>query len=730
MKQWVKKYLVLLLVLMLCAGCGKTPGNSEPGMSEDNAAVGSEEQEPEVSVTGEDSVSSYRVERTISLELEDPDEEFKNKTLYSGSYGSTLYLLASYQFEGDKEPARWIYIFDLETQETVKLPFSLETPGMENPHVNDMFVTGQDELTLRLYGSLEGRESSAYLYRTDLTGQPLDQEEPFTEDMGQIPETSRFFAVTDGSPILLASGASMTSDLLRYDIKNQSSAPLTTVSGIVTALCSDGQDGLYYVNSDQLRHLNLKDMTDESLGRTAEFGIKQAIVSCLLCDSEGKLALCLADTGNPTVYLLTDQEEAIERETIRMARLTSYDYIFQMADEWSAKSDKYRIIREEVPFEEERKASSRAEEIQMREPLRTRIMAELVSGKGPELMYVSEDDMHLLAEKGALMDLAELIPEDIQEQLLPGLRPLGTVDGTWVGITENVFFYTLMTPDDLWSKDSWTVSDLLDLAESRDDWDWIISEPWFDAVTDYNALFERGFAMSLGDSPFLDVEKGISYFNGEEFIRTLEFCKKYGQSGDVSVGYDETIRSMMEEGKSIARRIYLFGGLNDFSEAVTAFEGCHMVGFPSEKGNGNYLYSNSYLVVNAKAEHIDAIKDYIAYILSYEEQFFAGDVRKDVPRDQISVHPQTGDPALLHNPSDPDNGFSYSFINFLKPDGTTYIEEYMKFIESCVPIPYCPDAINEIVKEELGAYFNGNKSAKDTAEIIHRRVQLYFDERN
>lgn len=734
MKRRFKIFSLAVLCSLLCVtGCGKTPAGSksetpkEPG---DGTEATNGEQVPTVTVVA-GSGSPYRVEQTIPLEIEDPDEEFVSKTLYSGSYGSTLYLLASYQFEYGAEPTMWIYFFDMKTRETEKTPFFLETPGMENPHVYSMTVTDRDELTFRLNGSLEGKTASNYLFRSDLTGKALDEEMPFSEDNGYPPETGRFFALPDGSPILSEAGESMSSSLYRYDTQSQRPVPLATVTGIVTALCSDGQGGLYYANSDQLRHLNLDDMTDELLGRTAEYGIKPAMENWLLRDGDGKLAFCSINVDHPTVYLLTDQEEShgetasVEREEIRFACLYLQNNIFHLADVWSAQSDKYRIVREEI----ETNAILMSDFLRELEPIRTRIMAELVAGQGPELMYVSEDDMHILAEKGALLDLSELIPEEIQEQLLPGIRQLGTVDGKWVGVTSDVFYYTFMTSDSLWSKDSWTVSEMLDLAESKNDWgDWILSFIWL--KPDYNNLFDWGFSRSLGDSPFMDLKNGISYFNGEEFIRALEFCKKYGQPSNAKVESDEELLSMLREGKSMAQMAYIYSGLHSFSNVMAAFEDCHIVGFPSEKGSGNYMYADGYLVVNADAEHVDAIKDYISYILDYDVQFGShSPVRKDVIRDQVGDDPAIYRTPYTLSPSPLHDGYDPWPLEALKPDGTTYLEEFLEFAENCEPVPYCPDAISDIVLEEIDAYFTGNRSAKDTADIIHRRVQLYFDER-
>lgn len=711
-----RRPIITLLCLLFLSGCGGKASEEQEKLP----------QGPTVAMLEDGSSKYLRVDKTISLEIEDP-EGYTNKNVYSGSYGSTLYLLMEYWFEGDEEPAMWMYTFDLNTQETVKASFSLELPDMTHLRMYSMAVTGENELTFRLYGTIGGNAASEYVCRTDLTGKLLDEENPIMDDNGYPPRSGRFFAIPDGTCILAEAGEAMTGSLYRYDAQSQTPTALATVNGIVTALCSDGQGGLYYVNSEQLRYLNLADMTDERVFNTAEYGIRLALDNWLLCDKEGRLAICAVNTDNPVVYLLTDQEETIEREEIRMVRLYLYGPLFWRADEWSAKSDTYRIVKEEID-ESKLETNLISEYLEAVEPLRTRTMAELASGHGPELMIVSADDMHILAEKGALMDMSELIPEDIQEQLLPGVRQIGTVDGQWVGITDTLYCHTLITADSLWSKDNWTVSELLDLAESRDDWgDWILS--YYQTKSKYNWLFKWGFATSMGDSPFMDLENGISYFNGEEFIRALEFCKKYGQPSNAAVEDYEELYQMLLEETSIARVVYLYDGLHSFSKMMAGQKNCHVVGYPSETGSGNYVYADSFLVVNADAEHVDAIRDYIAYLLDYETQLGSGiPVRRDAIRDQV-----VDDPDIYPTPYTLSQSFSHEGydpwpLEALKPDGTTYLEEYLDFMESCEAVPYCPGAITDIVNEEIDAYFTGNRSAKDTADIIHRRVQLYFDE--
>ena len=64
----------------------------------------------------------------------------------------------------------------------------------------------------------------------------------------------------------------------------------------------------------------------------------------------------------------------------------------------------------------------------------------------------------------------------------------------------------------------------------------------------------------------------------------------------------------------------------------------------------------------------------------------------------------------------------------VKPDGTSYLEEYLAFVENCEPTPYWPQDIRSIIGEEISPFFEGKKSAAEVADVIQRRVQLYLDE--
>ena len=188
---------------------------------------------------------------------------------------------------------------------------------------------------------------------------------------------------------------------------------------------------------------------------------------------------------------------------------------------------------------------------------------------------------------------------------------------------------------------------------------------------------------------------------------------------------------LLQEGKIAVELLYLYGGLEVFSSVAEVYgDAGHIVGFPVESGSGCYVdsYSYGYLVVNAKTEHKEEISKFFAQLLSYENQFKTngGCVRMDVIRNSVYYDP--GLNTYVMQRSAGNSSDKYGLELGLKPDGTTYLEEYLTFVENCEPVPYCPPQITKILSEETLPFFEGQKSAQDVVDIIQRKVQLYLDE--
>ena len=56
------------------------------------------------------------------------------------------------------------------------------------------------------------------------------------------------------------------------------------------------------------------------------------------------------------------------------------------------------------------------------------------------------------------------------------------------------------------------------------------------------------------------------------------------------------------------------------------------------------------------------------------------------------------------------------------------LEELIAYVESVTTLPFEDNNVLNIIREEMGAYFAGQKTAEATAKLIQNRVQLYLDE--
>lgn len=129
--------------------------------------------------------------------------------------------------------------------------------------------------------------------------------------------------------------------------------------------------------------------------------------------------------------------------------------------------------------------------------------------------------------------------------------------------------------------------------------------------------------------------------------------------------------------------------------------------------------------------------EYIALLLDDENQLHmsACNVRMDVTRDCLEMVPTvpgideaTGEAIQLYEPRMKIEEGHVLLIE-LKPDKTSYLEEYMDFLENAVINRGWPEQIDRILVEELVPYFSGDREAEDAVANIQNRVQLYLDEK-
>ena len=63
-----------------------------------------------------------------------------------------------------------------------------------------------------------------------------------------------------------------------------------------------------------------------------------------------------------------------------------------------------------------------------------------------------------------------------------------------------------------------------------------------------------------------------------------------------------------------------------------------------------------------------------------------------------------------------------------KPDGSSWLGEFLELADKAVPCSKTAEEITEIIREEAGAFFEGDKDATSVAQVIQSRVWIYLNE--
>lgn len=734
---------LLLSIALSATGCGKEeslPSTSPDSKSQESASGNPESSQEKDPSSGASADGQIRTNQTapaltqeetlfanqyLSLDLGFPDSTEYIKRVLADSYGNSFYLLASYQ-EIEDETALWqntLYRVDGDTKQSEQLPFTLELPDKPNTAILSMEVKGENELSFRI-NDLSGEDSHDLLAITDMEGNLLSLEENFPDSKSypwnpDYMEERIVYDAQDSNTLLCEwDDDTRTSSLFWYDKENQSRKPLGTLDGEnISSIYLADSSTLYYTAGGGLILWDMAGNTRQKVCRISDIGVPaEAHYTGLLRNSAGEVLICSVVNAKTSLFVLSE-EQLQSVEEIRFAYIQDDlpRYSVKLASTYSYEHPD-TLIKREGPNGED---------------FRNRIFMELAAGNGPELLWLSKEDMEVLAEKDVLMDLKELIPEDIYAQLFPCLIQDGSVDGKMVGLAPGFEMETMAVPNVVWQEDSWTLSDLLSVAESRDDWELIVGNPY--KLDGYRLFFK--LLPGLTDTPFLDLEQGKANFDHEDFRRLLELCLQYGgktRSSDEEIytGNEEVDR-LMREGTCMTQLCYINRGFLDFSATLAAFQDeIHMIGFPSYENSGHYISSvNGYLAVNKNAAHLDEIREYISLFLDYDQQILVSgySARRDVEQAKVIEDGYLGQPMLLIKGLLSDELIQQEIE--LKPDGTTYLEESMAILDSAVPWPEHASQISAILKEEVGAYFAQTKNLEDTINVIQNRVQLYLDER-
>ncbi len=420
-------------------------------------------------------------------------------------------------------------------------------------------------------------------------------------------------------------------------------------------------------------------------------------------------------------------QEVIEKQVITLAT-TGNDYeITKAVLKFNKENEQYRISVQDYSSlygsDEDYMAGM------------NRLNTDIVSGKVPDIILLdSSMPVDSYISKGLFEDLMPYIEKDEQmspEDFMPNVIEAFSVDGKLYRLVPRYSIQTMVAKTaDVGAENGWTVSEALEIWKEKPEGTEFVS-----SITRDNMMWEC-LAMSSGH--FIDPDNGKCSFNSEEFIQMLEFFALFPEEIDVDAFDDDywvNYESMWREGK-VLTSITSIGDFRNYNymEKGTFGEDITIVGFPSGDRNGSAIVANREFAMSAKSRHKDGVWEFLRTFLLGEYQ---GNLNEWGFPLSIEHLDKMGEEAMKRPSYEDEEGNLVEYDEtyyigdvemLLSPMNAEEVEAFKKQLYSFDRIYKSDEELVNIIKEEAEAYFSGQKTAKDVANVIQSRAQIYVNE--
>lgn len=242
-------------------------------------------------------------------------------------------------------------------------------------------------------------------------------------------------------------------------------------------------------------------------------------------------------------------------------------------------------------------------------------------------------------------------------------------------------------------------------------------------------------ALSTTIDEYVDKDTGKCTFNGQGFIDLLELSAKLPKEADYTD--DEAaaeLETVMLDGKALLCSAWLYN-FRTYTEleVATVGEPVTLVGYPSEGKSGPSIEATMRLAISASSKNKEAAWQFVRSFLleDYQEKV---DFGFPVRREALELMSQTAQerPYYINENGEKEYYDETYWVNgqeiTSEPITAEKADAFIAFLESLDSFSDLDYNVYNIVAEETGAFYSGQKSAQEVADTIQSRVQIYLNE--
>ena len=406
-----------------------------------------------------------------------------------------------------------------------------------------------------------------------------------------------------------------------------------------------------------------------------------------------------------------------------------------------------------------------------------KLNTEMLSGKLPDMIDINTYSMPVeqYAAKGFLTDLYELIDADAdlsrEDFVQPVLKALESADGKLYQLPRTFAVSTAIALDKVAGDyDTWNLAAVKDAMTKLQD-----GASVFDVYRTKSDILQTCISRNI--DAFVDWENGSAHFDSDEFKALLEFANQFPETYDWENATDEendSAQNRMNSGKQLMTDMYV-SSFEDMLYQLTGYNGgVKFVGYPSEDGTSNHTFQiDGAIAISSTCADKTAAWNFMKQFLT--EDYQSGSNVWNFPinqkafdqkmKDAMTEEYQTDEngnvvkdengnpiriPKMTYYTTDAGGGVAFAATtetaastvviggSGVNEDGSISIyamtqeqaDQILDLINATTAVYGYDESILNIISDEAAAYFAGEKSLDDTANMIQSRVNLYVAEQS
>jgi len=358
---------------------------------------------------------------------------------------------------------------------------------------------------------------------------------------------------------------------------------------------------------------------------------------------------------------------------------------------------------------------------------------DLLKGNAADIFEMSSIDKYILEDKGVLENLSPYFERSVvvkESDLLPAVRSAGYVEGKYVFMFPRFNVTGYLVAQGTTHEGGWTPEEYVSLGEIYPD-----SRMGY-AAEPVSIL--RNILLTDSES-FINWQDMECYFDDDRFISLLERIVRIGETENsiTPLEYRKNAYQWLHD-KELLTNTFRISSASEYIDYRYAYgDFAEFAGHPNQSGKLYYrMEPCEILGMNSASKVKDGVWAFMEYLLSRENQ---NQIPSSIPIHKESFETWLSPEEIVsraerNKKSQPGNYIYMNLFSFEKSEKLPEMTDTDKeFLRNMVANLYWNDTVNgkdisNIIFEEAGAFFAGDKTAKEAAEIIQNRVALLLNE--